>query len=146
MKGRLMDSIRRDFGFGNQEFSCKKFRKMMHLLTDDQIMKILGELYCTENRQCPSFLKIDLSLLVTWSSIIDSFIKTDLLEFLRGAYTFNTACCPSIFQATRNRGSLSSARSRSRAGNLEDRNFLLQIASQDVCIPANPGQKNARPF
>lgn len=71
MKGRLMDSIRRDFGFGNQEFSCEKFRKMMHLLGDDQIMKILEELYL---RKCPSFLKIDLSTSVTWypSSTVSS--------------------------------------------------------------------------
>lgn len=66
-----MDSIRRDFGFGNQEFSCEKFRKMMHLLRDDQIMKILEELYL---RKCPSFLKIDLSTSVTWypSSTVSS--------------------------------------------------------------------------
>lgn len=54
---------------------------------------------------------------------------------------------PSVFWVTRNRGSLSSVRSRSLVGNLWDRNFLLQIAASSVrCIPANPGQKNARPF
>lgn len=61
--------------------------------------------------------------------------------------TIVRSCRPSVFWVTRNRGSLSSVRSRSLVGNLWDRNFLLQIAASSVrCIPANPGQKNARPF